>query len=285
MPPSRQLTNSVIGSSTNSATKPAQCSRKKASQRPNIAFAPSIITFSSRPHVRLRVKARAAGASDARKNPPSPRSAGDARAGRSSSATSTPATIENRPKPAQSASQRRDVAPIAAPVPRPARWRAGRRPCRTAAARRIARRRARDWRATSSNAVARHGPRAGRARGRRGAGRTSAARSREGRSGLLLGEPLPQNHRTCRDSDKIARRAAAGLRRRRAGAISACGLWRSRRHSGAITNIRPALADKPMVTPTALGIPGDALNVGLEGTREDDLLRDARGGLAAAPIP
>jgi hypothetical protein len=38
-----------------------------------------------------------------------------------------------------------------------------------------------------------------------------------------------------------------------------------------------ALADKPMVTRTSLGLPGDALNVGVEGAREDILcaMRDA----------
>ena len=39
-----------------SATRPAQCSRKNESQTPNIAFEPSIITFNSRPEWALAWK-------------------------------------------------------------------------------------------------------------------------------------------------------------------------------------------------------------------------------------
>jgi hypothetical protein len=48
---------------------------------------------------------------------------------------------------------------------------------------------------------------------------------------------------------------------------------------------QPGLADKPMVTRTSLGIPGDALNVGLEGAREDILcaMKDA-GWLGVDPV-
>ena len=49
MPPSRQLTNSVAGSSTTSATRAAKCSRKNDSHTPYMPEAPSIITLSSRP--------------------------------------------------------------------------------------------------------------------------------------------------------------------------------------------------------------------------------------------
>ena len=45
----RQLTTSVAGKVTNSATKAAQCSRKKVSHSPNIAFGPSSMILVSRP--------------------------------------------------------------------------------------------------------------------------------------------------------------------------------------------------------------------------------------------
>ena len=45
-----------------------------------------------------------------------------------------------------------------------------------------------------------------------------------------------------------------------------------------------ALADKAMTTTTSLGIPGDALNVGLEG-RRDDILCAMRAAGWRPPIP
>ena len=49
MPPRRQLTISVAGNSTPSATRAAKCSRKNDSHTPNMPEAPSIMILSSRP--------------------------------------------------------------------------------------------------------------------------------------------------------------------------------------------------------------------------------------------
>src|ERR1700723_4188072 len=55
-------------------------------------------------------------------------------------------------------------------------------------------------------------------------------------------------------------------------------LWKHHEHE-------PGLASLPMVTRTGTGIPGDPLNVGLVGSREDILhAMDAAGWFPAAPL-